>query len=45
VKIDLNMLCALVLDMVDGEADNAGVVAVDKCTHGEGTVKLLEELA
>lgn len=45
VKIDLNILRALVLDGVDVEVDGADVAAVDKCTPGMGVVKLLEELA
>jgi hypothetical protein len=45
VKIDLNMLRALVLDGVDGEVDGTYVVAIDKRTPSEGVVKLLEELA
>lgn len=44
MKIDLNMLRALVLDRVDREVDGTDVVVVDKCTPGEGAVKLLEEL-
>jgi hypothetical protein len=31
VKIDLNMLRALVLDGIGGHVDGADVVAVDKC--------------
>jgi hypothetical protein len=44
VKVDINMLRVMVLDGVDGEVDNTDVVVVDKCTLGEGLVKLLEEL-
>jgi hypothetical protein len=44
VRVDINMLRVLVLDGVDGEVDNTDFVIVDKCTPGEGLVKLLEEL-
>jgi hypothetical protein len=45
VKIDLNMFCELVLDMVDEEVDNAYVVTICKHTRSVGVVKLMEELA
>ena len=35
VQVDLNMLCALVLDRVHGEIDNVDVVIGDKGTQGE----------
>ena len=41
VEIDLNMLCALVLDGVGGEVDGADVVAVDEGAPGEWAVELL----
>lgn len=36
VKINLNMLCMLVLGEVDEEVDGADVVAIDKHAPGEG---------
>jgi hypothetical protein len=45
VKVDLNMLRALVLDRVDGEIDVADIVVVDNRAPSEEAVKLLEELA
>jgi hypothetical protein len=42
LKINLNILCALVLDGVDREVNDADV---DKHTRGERVVKILEELA
>lgn len=44
VKVDLNMLCALVLDGVDREVDSVDVVVIDKCALDEAVVKHLEEL-
>lgn len=43
VKINFNMLHALVLDEVDGEVDD--VIVVDKRALDERVVELLEELA
>jgi hypothetical protein len=42
VKINFNMLCALVLYMVSGEVDDADVVVVDKCAPAQRTLKLLK---
>jgi hypothetical protein len=44
VQVDLNMLCALVLDRVGGEVDDANVVAIDKSASRQQTVELLEKL-
>jgi hypothetical protein len=44
VKINFNMLCALVLYMVSGEVDDADVVVVDKCASAQRTLKLLKQL-
>jgi hypothetical protein len=44
VKINFNMLCALVLYMVSGEVDDADVVVVDKCAPAQRTLKLLKQL-
>jgi hypothetical protein len=40
VKINLNMLDALVLNEVGGEVDGADVVAVDQSGPRQGTVQL-----
>jgi hypothetical protein len=45
VEINLSVLCALVLDRVGGEVDDADIVAVDKCAPTQKTVKLLKYLA
>lgn len=45
VKIDLNMLRVLVLNLVDREVDGIDVVAVDKNTYREGIVELPKDLA
>lgn len=45
VKIDLNMLCVLVLNRVDREVGGIDVVAVDKSTYREGIVELPKDLA
>jgi hypothetical protein len=45
VKVDLNMLRARMLDGVDGEVDDADVVAIDQSAPSEGAVKFLEKLA
>jgi hypothetical protein len=45
LKFDPNMLRAMVLDVVDGEAYGVDVVAVDKRTPVEEIMELLEELA
>lgn len=42
VKVDLDMLCTLVLDRVDREIDGADVVVVDKSAPGEEGVELLK---
>jgi hypothetical protein len=42
VKVDLDMLCALVLDWVGGEVYGADVIAVDKGTPRQWTVELLK---
>jgi hypothetical protein len=44
VKIDLDMLRALVLDGVGGEVDGADVVAENEGAPGQRTVELLEQL-
>ena len=45
VKIDLNMLCALVLNWVGGEVDSVDIVAVDPVVGRQRAVELLQELA
>jgi hypothetical protein len=42
VKVDLYMLCTLVLDRVDKEIDGADVVVVDKSAPSEEGVELLK---
>jgi hypothetical protein len=44
VKINLNMLGALVLNGVGGEVDDAYVVAVDQSTPRQGAVQLHKQL-
>jgi hypothetical protein len=44
MKINLNVLCALVLYMVSGEVDDPDVVTIDKCAPAQRTVKLLKQL-
>jgi hypothetical protein len=44
VKVDLDMLCALVLNGVVGEVDGADVVTVDDCALQQWSMKLLVEL-
>jgi hypothetical protein len=45
VEIDLDVLCALVLNWVAGHVDGADVVTKDHCGTAEGGVKLKKELA
>jgi hypothetical protein len=45
VKIDLDMLRALVLDEVGGEVDDDDVVAENQGARGQRTVELLRKLA
>jgi hypothetical protein len=42
VEINLNMLCALVLYRVGGDADDIDVVAIDKPASAQRTVNLLK---
>jgi hypothetical protein len=42
VKVDLNMLHALVLNGIGGEVDDANVVAVDECALHQWSMKLLK---
>lgn len=42
VKIDLHVLCALVLHRIGGEVDRVDVVAVDEGGTCERVVKLLD---
>ena len=44
VKINIDMLRALMLDRVAGEVDGVDVVAVDKGASGQRTVQFLEKL-
>jgi hypothetical protein len=44
VEINLNMFCALVLNGVGGEVDNANVVVVDQNGSRQGVVQLHEQL-
>lgn len=39
------MLCALSLDGVDKDIYGDDVVTLEKCTIGEGTIKILEKMA
>jgi hypothetical protein len=43
VEVDLDMLCALVLNEVDGEVDGADVVAVDESALRQRSMELLKE--
>jgi hypothetical protein len=45
VEVDLDMLCALVLNGVGGEVDGADIVAVDKSALRQRSMELLEELS
>jgi hypothetical protein len=42
VEVDLDMLCALVLNRVDAEVDGADVVAVDEGALCQRSVELLK---
>jgi hypothetical protein len=42
LEVDLNMLCALVLNGVGGEVDNADVIAVDEDALHQRSVELLK---
>jgi nucleoside-triphosphatase THEP1 len=44
VQVDLHVLRALVLHVIDGEVDRADVVAVDEAGGLEGAVELVEKL-
>jgi hypothetical protein len=44
VKVDLDMLCALVLNGVVGEVDGADVITVDDCALQQWSMELLVEL-
>jgi hypothetical protein len=44
VKINLNMLGVLVLNMVGGEVDDVDIVAVDQSGPRQGTVQLYKQL-
>jgi hypothetical protein len=43
VKVDLDMLRALVLDEVGGQVDGADIVAEDQGARGQGTLELVEQ--
>jgi hypothetical protein len=45
VKINLNMLDALVLNWVGGELDDADIVAVDQSGPRQGVVQLHKQLS
>jgi hypothetical protein len=45
VEVDLDMLCALVLNGVGGEVDDTDVVAVDESALRQRSMELLEELS
>ncbi len=45
VRINLNMLGALVLNDVGGEIDGADIVAVDKCAPRWWSLELVEQLS
>jgi hypothetical protein len=42
VEVDLDMLCALVLNGVGGEVDDADIVAVDECALRQRSVEILK---
>jgi hypothetical protein len=44
VKVDLDMLCTLVLNEVGEEVDSADIIAVDKSALRQQSMELLEEL-
>jgi hypothetical protein len=44
VEVDIDMLCALMLNGVGGEVNGADVVAVDDSALRQRSMKLLEEL-
>jgi hypothetical protein len=44
VEVNLDMLCALMLNGVGGEVDSADVVAVDESALRQRSMELLEEL-
>jgi hypothetical protein len=44
VEVNLDMLCALVLNGVGGKVDGADVVAVDESALRQRSMELLEEL-
>jgi hypothetical protein len=44
VEVDLDMLCALVLNEVGGEVDGADVITVDESALRQRSMELLEEL-
>jgi hypothetical protein len=45
VKVDLDMLCTLMLNGVGGEVDGADVVTVDESVLRQRSMELLEELS
>jgi hypothetical protein len=44
VEVDVNMLCALILNGVGGEVDDADIVTVDESALRQWSMELLEEL-
>jgi hypothetical protein len=44
MKINLHMLCALMLNGVGGEVHGADIVAVDKCASRRRGLELVEQL-
>jgi hypothetical protein len=44
VKVDLDMLCTLVLNNIGGEVDSTDVITVDKSALEQKSMELLEEL-
>jgi hypothetical protein len=45
VKVDLDMLCTLVLNNIGGEVDNTDVITVDKSALEQKSMEILEELS
>jgi len=41
VKINLNVLCALMLNRIGGHVDCADVVTIDQCGTAQGSMELL----
>jgi hypothetical protein len=42
VEINLDMLCALILNGVRRQVDDTGIIAIDKCAVGQRGVQLHE---